>query len=49
MIKNVTLAELNTKVTDFLNEQTLNIVQQNTNVCVVTKNIKKILMKETIF
>ena len=26
MIKNVTLAELNTKVTDFLNEQTLNIV-----------------------
>ena len=26
MLKNVTLAELNTKVTDFLNEQTLNIV-----------------------
>ena len=26
MIKNVTRAELNTKVTDFLNEQTLNIV-----------------------
>ena len=46
MIKNVKLVKLQAKyVTVFLNTQTLNMIQQNTNIYVVTKIINESLMK----
>ena len=44
--KNVKLVELNINiVTFFLNTQTLEMMQQNTNIYAVTKSVKKSLMK----
>ena len=46
IIKNVKLAELNTKIINaVLNTQTLNMIYQNIVVCVVTRTIKKSLIK----
>ena len=46
MIKNVRLAELNTKIANvFLNRQTLKIISQNTNVSIVRRIIKEDLIK----
>ena len=46
IIKNMKYVELNTKITTaFLKTKTLNLIQQNKNVCVVTKIIKKGLME----
>ena len=46
MIKNVKLAKLNINIaTVFLKTQTLKMIEQNTNIYVVTKIINKSLMK----
>ena len=46
IIKNVKLVELNTKIINaVLNTQTLNMIYQNIVVCVVTRIIKKSLIK----